>query len=59
MRTRIVCYDFGRISDFGCKRYVIEIKRHWWSRWEIRDWSDKNLMTPRFYENVKEALGHL
>lgn len=59
MQTRIVCLDFGRISVFGVKRYVIQIKRHWWSSWEIRDWDDKNLMTPRFYESIKEAKEHL
>ena len=59
MKTRIVCFDFSIISDFIIKRYVIQIKRHWWSRWEIRDWDDKILMTPRFYGSIKEAKEHL
>lgn len=58
MNTRIVCFDFGRIDPaFGAKRYVIECKPHWWSRWRIRDWYDRN--TPVFYESMAEAKKHL
>ena len=58
MKTRIVCFDFGRLSPkYGVKRYVIEYKLHWWNRWRIRDWENRYL--PTFYESEEEAKKHL
>lgn len=58
MKTRISCFDFGRLSPkYGVKRYVIEYKLHWWSRWEIRDWVNRD--TPKFYITWTEARKHL
>lgn len=58
MKTRIVCFDFGRLSPkYGVKRYVIEYKLHWWSRWRIRDWENRYL--PTFYDSKEEARKHL
>lgn len=55
MRIRIVCLDFGRTAPglWGLKRYVIEYKPHWWSRWRIRDWENRYL--PTFYESEEET----
>lgn len=58
MKTRIVCFDFGRLMPrYAAKRYVIECKPHWWSRWRIRDWENRHL--PTFYESEEEARKHL
>ena len=58
MRTRITAYDFGRIIlEYYHIVYVIEYKKHWWSRWKIRDWSSKDI--PRFYYSQEEARRHL
>ena len=61
MNTRIVCLYFGRIAPglSGLKRYVIEYKPHWWSRWRIRDWYDKTHNIPTFYESREQAEKHL
>lgn len=59
MKLRIDCLDFGRMSRFGTKRYVIKIKPHWWSKWRIRDWEDESIHMPRFYSSKEEALLHL
>lgn len=59
MKTRISCFDFGRLSPYGVKRYVIEYKLHWWSKWRIRDWSDKTYNIPMFYESIEQAKKHL
>mgnify|MGYP001570057258 CR=1 FL=1 len=60
MKTCIVCFDFGRLmSRYAAKRYVIEYKPHWWSRWRIRDWYDKAHNIPTFYENREQAEKHL
>lgn len=60
MKTRISCFDFGRITPmYGQKRYVIEYKPHWWSKWRIRDWSDKTFNIPTFYESIEQAKKHL
>ena len=58
MKTKIVCFDFGRISDIdvGC-RYIIMCKPHWWNKWRIRDWENRYL--PTFYESEEEAKKHL
>lgn len=57
IKTRIACLDFGRIAPEGRKVYVIEYKKHWYSRWKIRDWETKRL--PRFYASKEEARKHL
>ena len=60
MKTRIAAFDLGRISPlFGEIVYVIECKPHWWSRWKIRDWSDKLNRIPTFYESIELAKKHL
>ena len=60
MKTRIVCFDFGRLMPrYTAKRYIIECKPHWWSRWRIRDWYDKVHNIPTFYENREQAEKHL
>ena len=58
MKTKIVCFDFGRLSDIdvGC-RYVIMCKPHWWDKWRIRDWVNRD--TPKFYMTWEEARKHL
>lgn len=58
-KLAIHCFDFGRCSEFGEKRYVIYIKKHWWSRWKIRDWESKSLCIPRFYLTFEDAKNHL
>lgn len=60
MKTRISCFDFGRLSPkYGVKRYVIEYKLHWWNKWRIRDWYDKTHNIPTFYESREQAEKHL
>ena len=60
MKTRIVCFDFGRLMPmYAAKRYVIEYKPHWWSKWRIRDWYDKTYNIPMFYESIEQAKKHL
>lgn len=59
MKVRISCIDLGRISSFGEKKYVIEVKHHFWSRWKIRDWENIDRGLPRFYNSIQEAKNHL
>lgn len=53
MRLRIVRFIVGRFSDEIVCAYVIEFKKHWWSRWKIRDWDSR--CTPVFYQSVEEV----
>lgn len=59
MKIRITAFDFGRISPIAGVVYVIEHKRHWWSKWSIRDWDNKSFNIPRFYLSRKEAETHI
>lgn len=53
MKLRIVRFIVGRVTDEIVCAYVIEFKKHWWSRWRIRDWDSR--CTPVFYQSVEEA----
>jgi hypothetical protein len=59
MKTRIKCIDLGRLSSLGEKMYVIEVKRHFWNIWKIRDWENIERGLPRFYNSIQEAKEHL
>lgn len=56
MRLRIVRFIVGRIADELQCAYI-EYKKHWWSKWKIRDWDSRN--TPVFYQSVEEAKKYL
>lgn len=57
MRLGIVRFIVGRIADELQCAYIIEYKKHWWSKWKIRDWDSRN--TPVFYQSVEEAKKYL
>lgn len=60
MKTRITIHRFGGASnDRQFTRYRIEIKKHWWSKWRIRDYEDKEKMRPLYYKTYLEAVNNL
>ena len=49
-KTRIVA-----VTAYPFKGYIIEIKRHWWSKWRIRDWDCLNPPMPTIYTTEEVA----
>ena len=61
MKTRIIIKQFENIDNPSkpVKRFCIEEKKHWWSRWRIRDWEDKKKRIPLYYTTYLEAINNI
>lgn len=60
MKTRITIHRFAPTSDNNSlTRYRIEVKKHWWSRWKVRDWNDEKKTQPRYYKTYLDAINNL
>lgn len=44
-----------RVVAYPAQGYIIEIKKHWWSKWKIRDWDTLNPPVPVIYPSERVA----
>ena len=59
MELKIMKFHFGCICGEPVFGWAIQIKRHWWSKWQFRDWYDRFHNIPMFYQSKEEARRNL